>query len=61
MPSGEKTGKLTRERVAAFKAEMYSDTLVNLHKKYGEVTMSALCRIRSGNTWANVEPKRSKF
>jgi hypothetical protein len=61
MPSGEKTGKMTIDRVAAFKSEMHSDTLVNLHKKYNEVSMVALCHIRSGQTWANVEPKRSKF
>lgn len=63
MPSGEKTGKLTAEEVAQFKSEMYSDSLVNLAKKYNKVTPGALCLIRKGETWRNVEPatKRGKF
>lgn len=56
MPSGEKTGKLTVEEVAQFKAEMYSDSLVNLAKKYTKVTPGALKMIRNGETWRNVDP-----
>jgi len=60
--SGSKTGKLTKEEVAQFKAEMYSDTLRNLQKKYNKVTERTLCGIRSGEIWPNIEPaKRGKF
>lgn len=59
MPSGEKTGKMTKERVAAFKAVMYKKTLAENHKEFNEVSKSALGLIRSGSSWPNIKPADS--
>ena len=60
MPSGEKTGKMTPERVAAFKAVMYTKPLVELHREFSEVGVDTLCKTRNGQIWADIEPEQTK-
>ena len=59
MPSGEKTGKMTAERVAAFKAVMYTKSLVELQKEFSEVGVDTLCKTRNGLIWADIKPADS--
>lgn len=54
--SGSKTGKMTIEQVKAFKAEMHDgEPLTEKAKRY-PVNAGTLGQIRSGRTWANIQP-----
>ena len=61
MSSWDNAGKLTPERVAAFKAVMNNGkTLVEHQKEFNEVTAATLSDIRNGRSWRDVQPEQTK-
>lgn len=50
--SGCKTGKLTKEQIEWYRERMYTMTLKEAAKCL-PVSAQQLCRIRSGQNWAN--------